>query len=194
MTRPNFFEGVLVALIASLIGGLVFTMLLSLFSGGLVLRLVVAGIAFAYVLYLLTRSRERTGRLIVVTIWILTSGITLFAGLPLSVYLVIHLCMIWLIRSLYFYSSAVSSLLDLGLNFLSLGAAIWAGSQTNSIFLSIWCFFLLQALFIGIPKTLKRNDETERFSNGKFSINSTDRFERAYRAAQDAVRKLSSAH
>ena len=138
MTRPNFYEGVLVALIASLIGGLVFTMLLSLFSGGLVLRLVVAGIAFAYVMYLLARSRERTGRLTVITIWMIISAVTLFVGVPLSVYLVVHLCMIWLIRSLYFYSSVVSSLIDLGLNFMSLGAAIWAGTQTNSIFLSMY--------------------------------------------------------
>jgi len=45
MKQPTFFEGAVVALIASVAGGVLYTALTTQFAGGAVLRLLIAGIA-----------------------------------------------------------------------------------------------------------------------------------------------------
>ena len=95
--------------------------------------------------------------------------------------------MLWMIRSLYFYSSVLSSLADLGVNGLGVAAAAWAAAPTNSIFLSIWCFFLIQALFVYIPAVVRK----ENTANTN-PVAAKDRFEQAYREAEYALRKFSS--
>lgn len=187
MKHPTFLEGVAVALIASLVGGALYSALSSVFASGSVLRPVIAGIGFAYVVYLLGRSREPVGRITTLAIWALVAGAAWFMHPPLTLYVLVHLGAIWLIRSLYFYSSVLSALADLGLNALGLAAAIWAVKQSGSLFASIWCFFLVQALFVAIPARLSRKTE-------KPDRDSEDRFQHAHRAAEMALRKLSSIH
>jgi hypothetical protein len=189
MKNPSFFEGVAVALAASVVGSLLYTVLTSLFPVALLLRLLVACIGLAYVVYLLSRSRERVGRVTALAIWGLVAGVTWFVHPPLTLYLLVHLGLIWLVRSLYFYSSMLSALADLGLSSLSLVAGIWAATQSGSVFLSLWCFFLVQALFVVIPA---------HFNNivrgGAPYQACEDHFQRARRAAEVSVRKLSSGH
>ncbi|MGH8652343.1 MAG: hypothetical protein ACREYE_09290 [Gammaproteobacteria bacterium] len=63
----------------------------------------------------------------------------------------------------------LSALADLGLNALGLTAAIWAVKQSGSLFASIWCFFLVQALFVAIPARLSRKPEKpDRDSEDRF--------------------------
>lgn len=189
MKQPTFFEGVALALAASLLGSALYNVLSSVFPAGAVLRLLVAGISLAYVFYLLSRSRERVGRVTVIACWTLVAGVLWFIAPPLMLYGLMHLGLIWLIRSLYFYSSILLALADLTLNGLSLASAVWAARQTGSVFLSLWCFFLVQALFVAIPTRLSRgNRETPAGAVDR------DRFQRAHRAAEAAVRKLSSIH
>jgi len=189
MKQPTFFEGVALALVASLLGSTLYSVLSAVFPADAVLRLLIAGIGLAYVFYLLSRSHERVGRVTVIAGWTLATGIIWFIEPPLTLYVLVQLGLIWLIRSLYFYSSVLSALADLGLNGLSLAAAIWAAGQTGSVFLSLWCFFLVQALFVAIPTRLSRgNRETPA------GLENEDRFQRAHRAAEAAVRKLSSNH
>jgi hypothetical protein len=57
------------------------------------------------------------------------------------------------------------------------------------VFLGIWCFFLVQALFVAIPKRINRKPGAVPAGH-----ESADRFQHAYRAAETAVRKLSSSH
>ena len=187
MKQPRFFEGVGIALAASLIGGSLFAALTPVFAAGGVLRLLIAGISFGYVVYLLGCSRERVGRVSVVAFWVLLAGGTWFLELPLTLYLLVHLVAIWLIRSLYFYSSLLSALADLLLSGLSLSTAIWAFTHSGSLFLSIWSFFLMQALFVVIPARI--SGRTGAADPDRVSEN---RFERAHRTAQAAVRKLYS--
>lgn len=189
MKRPTFFEGVAVALAASAIGAVLFPVLGSVFSATSVLRLLIAGMGLAYVLYLLGRSRERVGRIIAVLLWVLAASVTWFMHPPLMPYVLVHLGLIWLVRSLYFYSSMISALADLGLNGLSVAAAIWAATQSGSLFLSVWCFFLVQALFVAIPTCVNPKPKERRPDQ-----DSEDRFQHAHRAAEAAVRKLSSVH
>jgi hypothetical protein len=108
-----------------------------------------------------------------------------FTHPPLLLYVCTHLGILWLIRSLYFYSSALSALADLGLNGLGMAAAIGAITRTGSLFLGIWCFFLVQALFVLIPRNINRKSGTAQDGQQH-----EDRFQHAYRVAQAALRKL----
>jgi cytochrome c biogenesis protein CcdA len=187
MKQPTFFEGVVVALVASVAGSVLFTALTSLFAAGAVLRLLIAGLGLGYIVYLFSRSRERIGRLTALGFWAIAAGATWWLAPSLPLYLLVHLGLIWLIRSLYFYSSLLSAFADLGLGGLGLAAALSASTHTNSLFLGIWCFFLLQALFVAIPARLDRKSSQRRPAPDR-----EDRFQRAHRAAETAVRKLST--
>ena len=189
MKTPTFLEGVGVALAISLAGGVMYSAIDAVLPGVPVLRLLIAGIGLAYVLYLLSRSPERVGRVTATAAWLVVAGLLWFTHPPLLLYVSVHLGTLWLIRSLYFYSSALSALADLGLNVLGLSAAFWAVTRTGSVFLGIWCFFLVQALFVVIPKSIKRKPGAAQAGH-----ESADRFQHAYRVAETAVRKLSSNH
>jgi hypothetical protein len=189
MKRPDFLEGVVVALIASIGGGVLYTAGLVFFPGGGVLRVLIAALSLGYILYLLRRSPERVGRITVPAAWLVMAALTWFSAAPLAIYLLVHLGTVWLVRSLYFYSSVLSALADLCLSGFSLAAAVWALLQTGSVFASLWCLFLVQALFAAIPATLpRRPGEPQQHPDRE------DRFQHAHRVAEAAVRKLSSTH
>jgi hypothetical protein len=170
----------------SVCAGAVFAVLLPLFSAGWLLRWLIAVCGFVYVIYLLSRSRERVGRLSVLTLWTLVAGAAGFFQPPLLLYVFIQVGMVWIIRSMYFYSSVLSALTDLGLNALALCVALWAWRYTDSFIISIWCFFLMQALFVYIPA------EVNKPSQQLGPVSGADRFEQAYRSAVTALRKLST--
>jgi len=187
MKRPNFFEGVLVGIIASIAGSALFATLTWLFSPANILELIVTTVSFAYIVYLLARSHEKTGRIVVLSIWSIIATLAWLLPLPLTLFVFVHIALLWLIRSLYFYSSILSALIDLGLTGLGLAVAIWSGIHTGSLFLSIWCFFLIQALFVAIPARITRQSPTRHFTPG-----CEDPFECAYRSAEAVLRKLST--
>jgi hypothetical protein len=187
MKRPGFFEGISLALAVSIVGSLLFSILNTVLPGNMVLRLLIAGVAFAYIVYLLSRSNERLGRVTVLAVWAVAAlSIWMFSP-SFVIYVVLHLILMWLVRSLYFYSSVLSALTDMGLSVLGFLGAVWAVSWTSSLFLGLWCFFLMQALFVFIPSNWKGR-----------SLNKTagqpvgeNPFDLAHRAAEAAVRKLS---
>ncbi|UCE89996.1 MAG: hypothetical protein JSW10_04010 [Pseudomonadota bacterium] len=185
--QPTFIEGVAVAGVASLCGSAVFTALTSVLSASAALHVVIAGLALAYVIYLLRRSRERVGRITTLALWGLASLALWVMAMPLAFYLLAHIAMIWLIRSLYLYSSLFPALADLGLNALALAAALATALHSESILLSIWSFFLVQALFAAIPSHLRT-----KCGNAHAPEHDDDRFQHAHRIAESALRKLSS--
>jgi hypothetical protein len=187
MKTATFIEGVFVALVSSFIGSVAYYILSSLFADSVVIRLIISGISFAYILYLLTRSNERLGRITVITLWSIITIITWFFWPSTIVFILIHLGSIWLVRSLYFYSSLFSSLADLCLNVVSIAITFWTASYTGSLFLTLWCFFLIQALFVMIPTSIKPSTHTT-----SSNLNNEADFQRAYRIAQSVVRKLST--
>jgi len=187
MKRPTFLEGVLVALAASLGAGVLGTALGTLFAGAGVLHLVTAVVGLSYVLYLLSRSPERVGRITTLVAWILAAGAAWGLGLPIGLYLLAHLGLIWLVRSLHFHSSLLAAVADLGLSGLGLAAALWAVLHTGSLLLGVWCFFLVQALFVVIPPRLSRRPF--RPSPGAEGDEGDERFRQAERAADAALRK-----
>jgi len=185
MKKATFFEGVGFALISSIVVAVIFTAMSHIFLNGTIFRLLIAGLSFSYLIYLFLRSNERTGRVTVISIWFAITAVSLMFVSQLLAYIAIQLFMIWIMRSLYFYNSVFSALTDLALTGMSLVVAIWAMSVSGSVFLSFWCFFLMQALFVYIPKNFVSTEKTEQV----YPI-CDDKFEHAYHAAEIAVSKL----
>jgi len=187
MKNATLFEGIIVALIASFVGSVVYFALSSLFADSILIRLLISAITFAYLLYLLSRSKERIGRMTIITLYFVIVIAMWFFWPPISLFILAHLIAIWLVRSIYFYSSLLSSLADLALNSFSVAIAFWVVSHTGSLFLMLWCFFLTQALFVLIPSSIQPEN-----SSDSANIDNDADFQRAYKVAQAAVHKLSS--
>jgi len=186
MKRPTFYEGVVVALAASLGASVLYRALIAILPGVWVLQGVTAALAGGYLLYLLARSPARVGRISALALWALATVITLFLEPSLAVHLLVQITLVWLIRSLFFYSGVLPALADLGLSGFALCVSIWAAERSGSIFLSVWCLLLVQALFVAIPSNLQRHGPRSR----PRAWQPEDPFERAHRAAEGALRRL----
>ena len=99
--------------------------------------------------------------------------------------MLIHAGAVWLIRSLYSYASLIPAAMDLGLCVLSVLAFGWVFMRTGGVFLATWSFFLVQALWVAIPTRIGGN-KAARAPGGN------DRFDRARRQADEALRQLYS--
>ena len=185
MKRPGFLHGVIVAAVFGCFASAVVATLTPFIGFGSVIRLVVPALGLAYLLYLMSRSKERLGRVTTLALWSALAVVTWWLAPPLPLYLLIHIAAVWLVRSLYFYSGVIPALMDLGLNALSISAAVWAITRSGSVFLATWCFFLVQALFVVIPPTIKGKTMPERST----ALDS-ENFERARRQADAALRQL----
>ena len=191
MKQPSISEGIVVALIASFLGSVAYLSLASIFSNSFTVRLLISGFTLFYILYLLSRTKEKIGRFSIIVIWAMVSSVMWLMWPAITLFIVVNLGMVWLVRSLYFYSSLFSSLADLLLNLLSIATAVWAFSYSGSLFLTIWCFFLIQALFVLIPKKISKKQSLEDQSKSD-QRNNHNNFQQAYREAEAAVRKLST--
>lgn len=185
MMRPTFLQGAVVAAVFAFFASAIIAALLPFVGFYSVVRIVIPLLGLAYSLYLFSRSTERVGRVTTITLWSALAAITWWTAPPLPLYLLIHVAAVWLVRSLYFYSGVLPSLVDLGLCALSIAAAAWAFIQSGSVFLATWCFFLVQALFVRIPPIVNRS----RMPASHSAVDN-ERFERARRAADQALGQL----
>jgi hypothetical protein len=185
MKRPTFLQGVVVAAILGFLASAFVAALIPFVGVGAIARLVIPGLALAYLLYLFSCNNERTGRVTTLVLWAAMSVMTWWFAPPLPLYLLVHIAAIWLVRSLYFYSGVFPALMDMGLNALSLVIALWAISRTGSVFLATWCFFLVTALFVVIPQSVRGKSRSQSASNVD-----NEKFERARRQADQALRQL----
>jgi len=167
MSRPKLSEGILVAIIVSLAVTVIFTVMSAFFPTRWLLQILIAAVSFSYIAYLLVRSTEKVGKLTVVVVWASVSILTWLFSPSIIVTLFVHVGLIWLVRALYFYTSLLVALLDLGLILFAMAAGIWTLSYTNSLFLGVWSFSTT-----GNPRK--------------------DPFEQAHQAAQTALRQLAA--
>jgi hypothetical protein len=184
-SRPSFGAALGVGLALSLCGAAALIALGPVLYAGHALRAVIALVAFAYVLYLIGKSGERVGRVATVVCWLAAALAAAVAGLPLAAYVLVHVALIWLVRSLYYYSGVLPALADLGLGLLGVMFAAWAAQRSGSVWLAFWCFFLTQSFHVLIPRSLA--------APGPQARDGDDTFNRAQRAAEDAIRRLSTA-
>jgi len=181
---PSLGTGLFAALVLSAGGAALLAALAPWVGLGPALRAVIALLGLAYVIYAIGRSGERVGRITTLVCWLVVASGAWLAGLPLVAYVLVHLGAIWLVRSLYYYSGLMPALADLGLTMLGASFAVWAAQRADSAWLAFWCFFLVQAFHVSIPTSLTRSSAPEA---------PDDAFARAHRAAEAAVRRLSSA-
>lgn len=185
MKRPSFLQGVALAAVSGFVASALLATLTPFIGLGAVLRLVIPALGLGYLLYLFSRSNERLGRVTTLSIWIALTVITWWFAPPLPFYLLIHVTAIWLVRSLYFYSGVLPALMDLGISALSVSAAVWAITRSGSVFLATWCFFLVQALFVVIPPSIKGKAD-----DSGDPAHDNRNFEHARRQADQALRQL----
>ena len=183
--RPGFLHGVIIAAVFGFFTSTVVATLTPFIGFGSVIRLAIPALGLAYLLYLMSRSEERLGRVTTLFLWSVLAIATWWVAPPFPLYLLIHVAAVWLVRSLYFYSGVLPALMDLGLNALSISAAIWAITRSGSVLLATWCFFLVQALFVAIPPTMTRKKKPECNTAAD-----SEHFERARRQADAALRQL----
>jgi hypothetical protein len=183
MKRPGFVQGVVVAAVLGFVASAFIAVFIPFVGVGAVTRLVIPLLALAYLLYLFSRNDEKTGRVTALFLWSAMAMVTWWIAPPLPFYLLIHAGAVSLVRSLYFYSGILPSLMDMALTGLSLVASIWALSRTGSVFLATWCFFLVQALFTAIPRSMGTKPVADTLAE-------QTEFERARRQADAALRQL----
>lgn len=182
---PSLASGLLAALVASACGAALLSALSPWLGANTALRIVIALLGSAYVLYAIARSGERVGRLTTVACWLGVAGSAWVLDPPLAGYVLAHLGAAWLVRSLYYYSGLLPALADLALSALGAAFAVWAAQLSGSPWLALWCFFLVQAFHVLIPRSLTRRPAAAL-------AGSEDAFARAHRAAEAAVRRLTS--
>jgi hypothetical protein len=182
---PGFLQGVLLAAILGFIASALMVGLLPFIGFGSALRLLIPFLTLAYLLYLFSRSNVRTGRVSIMVVWICVAAASWWFVPPLSLYLLIHVASIWMVRSLYFHSSFSAASVDFALSAVSVAAAAWALNRSGSVFMASWCFFLLQSLFIAIPASI-----ASVFNNGTARAPEKQNFERARREADKALQQL----
>lgn len=188
MKKPGFLRGIVVAAALALAGSIAFSGLSLILGGAVALKILLTLLAGVYVLYLLRASAERTGRIAVFAAWLLVTGGIWFFTADLTLMLIAQAVSISIVRSLYHHAGVLAGLLDLVLSAFALSAAVWASAQTGSMFLIVWCFFLVQALFVGIPASFK--PEQRQSTAQKFTPE--DEFGRAFRTAETAIRRIAT--
>jgi hypothetical protein len=180
--RPGFLQGVLLAAALGVVASVMGTVLTPLFGLPAVVRMLIPALGLAYVLYLLARTDERTGRVTALALWATMAVMSWWLAPSLPFYLAIHAGAIWLLRSLYFYAGFVPALCDLGLSVASIALTVWAAMHSGSLFLATWCFFLVQALFVAIPRDIRGRERAVAPHN--------ENFDRARRQAEAALQQL----
>lgn len=184
--RPTLPESIIVALIISLVGTIIYGTCKLLFGSILSFFFVVTTISFIYLLYLLWRSPRKEGRYTAFLIWCLITAITALTNISLLPYVLLQSGIIWLFRAYFYHHSFLTTAADGVLFLLGIATAIWTYINTQSPFLSLWTFFLLQALITVIPQKQSILD--------KPTHSTEQRFNRAKKSAENAIEKLLSTH
>lgn len=185
MHKPHLIQGIFLAFGLSAIAMLA---VVARWAVPLPLQGLVALLAGGYLLSLLVSGGSRVGR---ITLGTLATGILLAAtslGLSATAMILLAIGLIWLVRSLLYYASLLSSVLDGVLCAVSLGSALGAAMLSGSLVLAVWCFFLVQALWVRLPTSLAGLGRQRRAAAEPHSH--PDAFAQAYRAAEQAMRVM----
>src|SRR4051794_16677685 len=161
MQRPTLLEGVLVALVLSLLAAPLVALLHSLIGSLLAWNAVVVAMAYTYICYLLVQRGRTSGRVTLglLALIVLLAGIVL--DLRLTSMLLLCMALIWGIRSFAYSRSLVSAVLQGVVCVLGCGAALTVYGHSGSLALAIWSFFLVQAAFVLIPARLTQRPATD---------------------------------
>src|SRR5262245_16633924 len=187
MQRPTVLEGILVALVVSLVASPVIFLLSLLLGPVMAGKAVIIVIAYTYIIYLLVKSGRTAGRTTLAVLSLLVLLASLVFEARLTTVVLVAVALIGGIRGCTYSRSLVAWLLHGGLCLLGLGAALWAYTHSGSLVLAVWSFFLLQALFVCVPPRINQQPVEEGGIAGGQEV---DSFVRAHQAAQKALGRL----
>ena len=179
MNRNTFLHGLIVAAVLAFASAATIASIAPWTGMSAIVRVAIPMIAFAYVVYVVRASSVKTGVLTTCSLWSVLAVIAWWVAPPLPAYLLIHVGAIWLVRSLYTYSGIVPALTDLVLSGLATAGLVWSLSRTGSVFLGVWTFFLVQALYVFIPRSVRQVTSPTNYS-----------FDSARRQADAALQQL----
>lgn len=183
MQRPTLLEGIVVALIISLMISPLGFMLRLWLGGGMGAKAWIVMIAYAYIVYLLIQSPRPAGRTLLAGL----SALALLGSLALETRGVVLAAMAVIagVRACAYSQGLLSACLHGSLCLCGFGTALWAYWQSGSLLLATWSFFLLQALFVWIPSRLRSPASTTQEE-----VDGGDSFRKAHQAAQQALARL----
>lgn len=181
----------------SLLHGILAACVLSAFSVPLWLGLqwlggsgvvgLIAALGLGYIAYLLASSPSRRGRVILgVGSAVTLLGACIVSPSPMAIGL-LAMGTVWLVRSVLYYSGILPALWDAALCAVSVICALGTALSTHSLWLTVWVFFLLQALFVCIPQGFTRSQH-DRASRAPSGVD--DAFARAHRSAEEALQAM----
>jgi hypothetical protein len=185
MKRPSFLSATGLALLMAVAASIGFTLLAPIIGPTASLRLLITGLGLLYLAWLLSSSRLRAGRVTAFAAWLLLSGVAWVLAPSLLTYLFLHAALLWLVRSVVRYRSALSGLIDLGVSVVAVAAAAWAARHSGSVFLAAWSYFLVQATALAIPACLPGRKR----GHGD-TVRENEAFDQARRRADAAFREL----
>lgn len=184
MKPLSFWRGVLLAIVISVVGAVLHTVLAKLLGNTSSLRVVILMAGLSYVLALLANGPRQSGRVMAALAWLALAGLLLVFNPPLTLWLLLQTGFIWLLRSLQRYDSVIPTGADALLSTFALAAAIATAQHTQSLFLALWSYFLVQALAAFVPIRIAA------VPSASGGTRETD-FESSYRNAETALRRLS---
>lgn len=187
MKPSSLIQGIVVALGLSL-AARPMLMVFSVLAPSVDNQLLIASLMATYVLYMLSRRAGKVGRVTLAMFsWGLLFG-SCFVGMSVGFVILLGIGLIWLLRSVLRYSSLLSALSDGLLCTAGLGCAAAIAMLTGSIALTVWGFFLCQALWVLIPPRFNFLTKRRCFTGAEDS----DRFSRSYHAAEAALRSIAN--
>ena len=98
MKAPGLLEGLVVAIGASIGGGILTALLPVVSSEYTAIRILLSVLAIGYLLYLMKRSNEHTGRVLMLAVWLIATFGSLLLGTSLIHYALIQVAAIWITR------------------------------------------------------------------------------------------------
>lgn len=185
MKNPTLLANITVALLISLMSLGIQIILQTLFFTPAAVNITLALVALCYLGYLFNVSPARPGKVTLVLLSVLTTTTLLMLGTETNLLIGVLIGTLWLSRSLLFYHSVLASFADLALCLIGFTAAVGAFLLSASIAAGVWCFLLIQALFIFIPG---RKSTPEKYDTDL----TCDPFNKAYQSAESAIRDLAN--
>lgn len=162
MRAPTFLHGVALALALAL-GSAVFMDGIAPVLGSLAaVRLLVTGLGLVYLGYLSAAAKGRTGAVTIVLAWAVATAIAWFVTPGIAVYALLQVLLLWLARIFLQRRRPLPAFADLAINAAAVVLATAALTRTGSLFLTVWSFFLVQALHVAIPRFTSARPSTRR--------------------------------
>jgi hypothetical protein len=181
MNAEALWRGLLLAVLLSTGGAVVFAVLAPLAGAATSLRVSLLLAASAWMLDQLRHAGP--GRLLAGSAWIVMCAALLLINPPLWGWLALLAVALWLGRSLRQPRRLLLCATDCALSLLAAAASLVALRHTGSVWLALWCLLLLQALSLSLAS-----------NPGSVVRDANARFDAARRAAERALHALGRTH